>query len=114
MHKNINHWIGEGQISSFDNELRITSNGYEVTNFLLKITTTYKIEKLNIKNPKYKESTIYVPVVAWGDKARAVTSKYTTNDMVRVVGRLKNSPKAIDKPGWEVVLEDISMIQAAT
>lgn len=113
MHKNINHWVGEGRIKS-TLELRTTSNGYKVTNFLLKITTTYKVDKLGAGNTKCKELTTYVPITAWGNKAQAVTSKYATNDIVRIVGKLRNSSKIIDKPGWEIVLEDISMIQSAT
>lgn len=113
MHKNINHWVGEGKIVT-PLELRTTSNDYKVTNFLLRITTSYKVENINAHDVKHKESTTYVPITAWGDKAQVVTVKYATNDVVRIVGKLKNSSKTADKPGWEIVLEDISMIQAAT
>lgn len=113
MHKNVNHWVGEGQIST-PLKLRTTSNDYKVTNFLLRITTSYKVENINAHDAKYKESNTYVPVVAWGPKAQVVTSKYNEKDVIRVVGRLRNSSKTSDKPGWEIVLEDISMIQAAT
>jgi single-stranded DNA-binding protein len=113
MHKNINHWVGEGKIVT-PLELRTTSNDYKVTNFLLRITTSYKVENTNAQDAKYKESNTYVPVVAWGDKAQIVTSKYNEKDIIRVVGRLKNSSKTPRKSGWEIVLEDISMIQAAT
>ena len=113
MHKHVNHWIGEGQIKK-NPTLRTTSNDYKVTNFLLRITTSYKVEDLENNNSKHKQNTVYVPIVAWSNLAELVVQKYNENDTVRVVGRLKNSSKTLNKPNWEIVLEDISMIQSAT
>ena len=112
MHKNVNKWLGEGQIKG-DFILRVTQNNYKVTNFLLKIDTSYKVADKPNNMATYKEETVYVPVVAWNELAESIVNKYSTNDIVRVVGRLKNSSKSLTKPGWEVVLEDISLIKAS-
>ena len=111
MHKNINKWIGEGQIRG-DFSLRETQNNYKVTNFVLKIDTSYKVSESANGFSTYKEETTYVPIVAWDELAELIVAKYKSNDVVRVVGRLKNSSKTLHKPGWEVVLEDISLIKA--
>lgn len=111
MHKNINKWLGEGQIKG-DFTLRQTQNNYKVTNFLLKIDTSYKVNNQENGLASYKEETTYVPIVAWNDLAQNIVDKYSANDIVRVVGRLKNSSKSLTKPGWEVVLEDISLIKS--
>ena len=110
MHKNVNKWLGEGQIKG-DFSLRTTQNNYKVTNFLLKIDTSYKVAEKSNNLATYKEETVYVPVVAWNDLAQSIVEKYKTNDIVRVVGRLKNSSKTLATPGWEIVLEDISLIK---
>ena len=111
MHKNINKWIGEGQIRG-ELSLRQTQNNYKVTNFLLKIDTSYKVSEKENGLSTYKEDTVYVPIVAWDELAELLAVKYKSNDVVRVVGRLKNSSKTSNKPGWEIVLEDISLIKA--
>ena len=111
MHKNVNKWLGEGQIKG-DFTLRQTQNNYKVTNFLLKIDTSYKVSNNSNGLSTYKEETVYVPVVAWDDLAQNIVDKYNPNDIVRVVGRLKNSSKNNNKPAWEIVLEDISLIKS--
>jgi single-stranded DNA-binding protein len=111
MHKNVNKWIGEGQIKG-DLLLRKTQNNYNVANFVLKIDTSYKVSTLGNNTSKHKDETIYVPVVAWDELAENLTAKYTQNDIVRVIGRLSNNTKATSKSNWEVVLEDISLIKS--
>ena len=111
MHKNINKWIGEGQIRG-DFSLRETQNKYKVTNFFLKIDTSYKVSESPNGFSTYKEETAYVPIVAWDELAELLIAKYKSNDVVRVVGRLKNASKTTNKSGWEIVLEDISLIKA--
>jgi single-stranded DNA-binding protein len=114
MHKNINKWLGEGQIKG-DFTLRQTQNNYKVTNFLLKINTAYKVEDQYSGLATYKEEVVYVPVVAWNKLAQSIVEKYNSNDIVRVVGRLKNSNKfdSSKDPSWEIVLEDISLIKSS-
>lgn len=112
MHKNVNKWLGEGQIKG-DFTLRTTQNNYKVTNFLLKIDTSYKIASKPNNTATYKEETVYVPIVAWNELAESIVEKYNSNDIVRVVGRLKNSTKTLTKPSWEIVLEDISLIKTS-
>lgn len=111
MHKNVNKWIGEGQIKG-DLLLRKTQNNYNVANFVLKIDTSYKVSTLSESTSKHKDETIYVPVVAWEELAESLTAKYNKNDIVRVIGRLSNNPKASSRSNWEVVLEDISLIKS--
>lgn len=112
MHRNENKWLGEGQVKG-DFTLRQTNNNYKVTNFLLKIDTSYKVSTSLNGLSSYKEETVYVPVVAWNDLAENIVKKYKPNDIVRVIGRLKNSTKSLSKPGWEIVLEDISLIKSS-
>ena len=102
----------EGQIKG-DFTLRTTQNNYKVTNFLLKIDTSYKVATKSNNTATYKEETVYVPVVAWNELAESIVNKYNPNDVVRVVGRLKNNSKTLTKPSWEVVLEDISLIKTS-
>lgn len=111
MHKNVNKWIGEGQIKG-DLLLRKTQNNYNVANFVLKINTSYKVSALTDNTSKHKDETIYVPVVAWDELAENLTTKYVQNDIVRVIGRLSNNAKPSSKSNWEVVLEDISLIKS--
>ena len=80
MHKNVNKWLGEGQIKG-DFSLRTTQNNYKVTNFLLKIDTSYKVAEKSNNLATYKEETVYVPVVAWNDLAQSIVEKYKTNDI---------------------------------
>tara|TARA_Y100000310_G_scaffold288382_1_gene313938 strand:- start:99 stop:440 length:342 start_codon:yes stop_codon:yes gene_type:complete len=107
---NINKWVGEGQIAS-ELTLRNTKNNYQVINFILRVTDSYKIKEENSRIV-WQEKTTHIPVVAWEEKATSTALKYKKNDTVRIVGRLnKPTTKNLDKPNqFEIVLEDISMI----
>jgi single-stranded DNA-binding protein len=113
MSRNMNQWIGEGNISC-DPELRHTfDNQKAVTNFNLYVDSNYK-SKVDSEESTYKKRTSKIPVVAWANKAEMICSNFKKGDKVRLVGHLRT--RSIQKEGiyfnaFEVVVDDISLIR---
>ena len=119
MIQDLNKWIGEGHIVS-NPELRTTHNDYNVVNLSLKINNSYKKRPFDYDSDEsvWREKYIYVAVVAWDLKAEKIAQNYKIGDKVRVIGRLNSTRyknKESDKWNYtyEIVLEDISMLQKA-
>tara|TARA_A100001388_G_C28390526_1_gene321289 strand:- start:168 stop:539 length:372 start_codon:yes stop_codon:yes gene_type:complete len=113
--RNLNQWIGEGNLSC-DPILRFTSGSNRpVTNFFIYIDNSYRSKK-SAPNGEfvYKKRTSKIPVVAWAGKAEAIAKYYKKGDKVRLIGRLrtrhitKGSEKILT---FEIVTDDISLIK---
>lgn len=119
MAKNMNQWIGEGNISC-DPELRHTFDSTRpVTNFNLYVDNVYRSKKDNDYDDEvaYKKRTSKIPVVAWAGKAEMISKNFRKGDKVRLVGHLRT--RKIEKNGvffnaFEIVVEDISLIRRAS
>ena len=75
MAKNMNQWIGEGNISC-DPELRHTFDSTRpVTNFNLYVDNVYRSKKDNDYDDEvaFKKRTSKIPVVAWAGKAEMIS-----------------------------------------
>lgn len=113
MSRNMNQWIGEGNISC-DPELRYTfDNQKAVTNFNLYVDNNYKI-KTDSTEATYKKRTSKVPIVAWANKAEMICNNFKKGDKIRVVGHLRT--RNVEKEGiffnaFEIVVDDISLIR---
>jgi|SaaInl74LU_5_DNA_1037368.scaffolds.fasta_scaffold00014_6 single-strand DNA-binding protein len=119
MAKNMNQWIGEGNISC-DPELRHTFDSTRpVTNFNLYVDNVYRSKKDNDYEDEvaFKKRTSKIPVVAWAGKAEMISKNFRKGDKVRLVGHLRT--RKIEKNGvffnaFEIVVEDISLIRRAS
>ena len=114
--KHLNQWIGEGNIGHKPALRHTNDSNRPVCNFFIYVDNTYKSKKNSDGEVLYKKRTSKIPIVAWAGKAETVQKKYNKGDKVRIVGRIKT--RTIEKAGtkistFEIVLEDISLIQKA-
>ena len=113
MSRNMNQWIGEGNISC-DPELRHTvDNKKAVTNFNLYVDSNYRV-KNDSSESVYKKRTSKIPIVAWANKAEMICNTFKKGDKVRLVGHLRT--RGMQKEGvyfnaFEIVVDDISLIR---
>jgi single-stranded DNA-binding protein len=116
--KNLNQWIGEGNISSDPVVRYTTGSNRPVTNFTLYIDNTYKSKKHAPDGEvAFKKRTVRIPLVAWAAKAEMISKHYSKGDKVRVVGKLRTRPvvKAdFTYSAFEVVIDNISLIKKAS
>ena len=119
MSRNMNQWIGEGNISC-DPLLRHTfDSSRPVTNFNLYVDNVYRSKKeLDDTEDEvaYKKRTSKIPVVAWAGKAEMISKNFKKGDKVRLVGHLRT--RKLERDGvffnsFEIVAEDISLIRRA-
>jgi single-stranded DNA-binding protein len=113
--RNLNQWIGEGNLSC-DPTLRFTNDSNRpVTNFWIYIDNSYKSKKGSPNGEVvFKKRTCKVPVVAWAAKAEAIVKHYKKGDKVRLTGRLRTKEIYKDEKSFisfEIVADDIFLIQ---
>ena len=116
--KNLNQWIGEGNISSNPTIRYTTGSNRPVTNFNLYVDNMYKSKKHSPNGEiAFKKRTSKIPLVAWAGKAEMICKHYQKGDKVRVVGNLRTRSVTrgdVTYNAFEVVIDSISLIKKST